>query len=320
MSTLNLANLTVYTNQLSGIFLSEAINKGQTFREDGGNVSIQPGIKYADSINLMSTTLVAQAGACGAFTTGTGSVTLSQRDITVCALKVEQSYCVTDLEKYWAGRLAKIGSYNESGPLAFEEVYTKGIMDETTQLIEDIFWRGSTDGTYGTGNLALCNGILHILENTAATASVVAYGTASGALTVANAITVFDEMYALTPNDVIGAGDLTMYMSDANFTTLMRAARVANYFTQFDGATGYTRVVNSFLNTNVRVVSTRGLNGRNEIILTPSSNLFFGTDDLNDPTAFRAFYDESDDRVKLRIKWKQGAQVAFPQYVVIKTA
>jgi hypothetical protein len=317
MATLNLANLTKYTNELSGILLKESVLVGTTF----DYISIQTGIKYADSINILTNTLTAQAGGCGTISP-TGSTTLSQRDISVCPIKVEESVCVDEFEQYWIGQLAREGSYNEFAPEAFNQLYLSNKVEKVGQLVEDLFWRGSVNSTYGGGNLALCNGILEILENTSATASVVTGVTYSGALNATTALDAVDSMIALIPNDVLENSDLTMFMSHANFRTLMKALRTANYFVAYDGQQ-HTFVLDNYTNTNVRIVATRGLLGRNEIVLTPSSNLYFGTDSFGEARngdGFQFWYDIRDNITYFRAKLKVGAQVAFPQYVVIKNS
>jgi len=317
MATLNLGSLTKYTDQLSGILLKEAVLVGNTF----DFISVQTGIKYADSINILNNTLIAAAGGCGAISP-TGSTTLTQRDITVCPVKVEESICVDEFEQYWVGQLAKEGSYNEFAPEAFNQLYLANKVEKVGQFVEDIFWKGSLSSTYGGGNLALCNGMLHILENTSATNSVIST-TYSGAFTTANALDIVDAMIANIPNDVLDANDLTLFVSHANFRVLMNALRNNNYFFGYDGVQGHTWVLENYTNTNVRVVATRGLNGRNEAVLTPASNLFFGTDSFGEARngdGFQFWYDIRDNITYFRAKLKVGAQVAFPQYVVIKAS
>jgi hypothetical protein len=317
MATLNLGSLTKYTDQLSGILLKEAVLVGNTF----DYISVQTGIKYADSINILNNTLTAAAGGCGTISP-TGSTTLTQRDITVCPIKVEESICVDEFEQYWIGQLAKEGSYNEFAPEAFNQLYLANKVEKVGQFVEDIFWKGSVNSTYGGGNLALCNGLLHILENTSATNSVIST-TYSGAFTTANSLDIVDDMIALIPNDVLDANDLTLFVSHANFRVLMNTLRNNNYFFGYDGVAGHTWVLENYTNTNVRVVATRGLNGRNEAVLTPSSNFFFGTDSFGEARngdGFQFWYDIRDNITYFRAKLKVGAQVAFPQYVVIKAS
>lgn len=322
MATLNLNSLTKYTDQLSGILLKEAVLVGNTF----DFISIQTGVKYADSINLLTNTLTAVAGGCGAISP-TGSTTLTQRDITVCPIKVEESICVDDFEQYWIGQLAREGSYNEFAPELFNQVYLANKVEKIGQLVEDLFWKGDPGGNYGSGNLTLCDGILEILENTAATNSVVVGTTASGALVTTTtspnyALTVVDQMISNIPSDILDDQNLCLFMSHANFRILMNALRNANYFVAYDGQQ-HTWVLDNYTNTNVRIVATRGLNGRNEMVLTPGWNLYFGTDSFGEARngdGFQFWYDIRDNITYFRAKFKLGAQVAFPQYVVIKNS
>lgn len=317
MATLDLSNLGKYTDELSGILLKESVLVGNTFEY----VSIQEGVKYKDAINLLTSTLKAQAGSCGTISP-TGSVVLTQREIEVCPIMVEESICVDEFEQYWIGQLARKGSYNELAPAAFNELYLADKVSKVGQLVEDIFWRGSLSSTYGGGNLALCNGILHILENTSATASVVST-TFSGALTTTNALTIVDDMISKIPSDVLDASDLTLFMSHANFRVLMNALRNNNYFFGYDGTTGNTWTLENYTNTNVRIVATRGLTGRNEMVLTPATNLYFGTDSFGEARrgdGFQFWYEKKDNQTYFRAKLKVGAQVAYPQYVVIKNS
>ena len=317
MATLNLGSLTKYTDQLSGILLKEAVLVGNTF----DYISVQSGIKFADSINILNNTLTAVAGGCGAISP-TGSTTLTQRNITVCPIKIEESICVDEFEQYWIGQLAKEGSYNEFAPEAFNQLYLANKVEKVGQLVEDLFWKGDTGGNYGSGNLLLCDGILEILENTSATSSVIST-TYSGAFTTANALDIVDDMISLIPNDVLDTNDLTLFVSHTNFRVLMNALRNNNYFFGYDGVQGHTWVLDNYTNTNVRIVATRGLNGRNEAVLTPASNLFFGTDSFGEARngdGFQFWYDIRDNITYFRAKLKVGAQVAFPQYVVIKNS
>jgi hypothetical protein len=322
MATLNLGNLTKYTDQLSGILLKESVLVGTTF----DYISIQSGVKYADSINILTNSLTAAAGGCGTISPA-GSTTLSQRSISVSPIKVEESICVDEFEQYWIGQLAKEGSYNEFAPEAFNQLYLANKVEKIGQLVEDMFWKASPSvralipGS-GSGNLALASGILDTLLYTSATSSTVG-ATATGALTLATALNVVDNMIAQVPNDVLATEDLTLFMSHANFRVLMNALRQGNYFVQYDGQKSHTWVLDNYTNTNVRIVATRGLNATDIMVLTPSSNLYFGTDSFGEARngdGFQFWYDIRDNITYFRAKLKVGAQVAFPQYVVIKSA
>jgi len=312
MASINLASLTKYTDQLSQELVRESVLMGNTL-ESG--ISIVTGVKYKDALNILSGALTLQAGGCGSIA-ATGSAALSQRDVEVCPIKVEESICLNDFEQYWMGKLMKDGSYNESAPNAFNEIFTADRIAKIQQKIEDLFWLGSTANHYSNG-LTYCNGLMEILEYTSATNSVVnGAGTYSGALNVTNAINVVDGMIDVIPTDIIAAEDLVLYMSYANFKTYIKALRANNYFHIADGQVAQSNFEVNHPGTNVLVKAVKGLVGSNKMILTSASNIVFATDLTNDFESFQFWYEKKDDIVYFRSKWKQGAQVYFPQYVV----
>jgi hypothetical protein len=315
MSVINLSALTKYTDELASELIAKSVLRGRTV--DTG-ISIQSDVKYKSSLNLMNTTLVGQASACGI--SPTGSVALSQRDIEACPLTVFEDVCLIDLAQYWAGKLMRPGSYQEEIP--FEVLYTDDKVKKIQALSEDLFWKGSTSNDVTgngapSGNLALCNGVLDVLQFQTGSASVnIASTTASFAK--ATAIDIIDTIIAdFNTNcvDALGDENLNIYISYPNFTLLTQALRDANYF-HYDANQGDFRI-DGYLGTNFNVVAVRGLNGTDRIVCTPAANLYLGVDLVNDYETFEVFYHQKDDKVYFRSKWKQGAQVAWPEFVVL---
>jgi hypothetical protein len=59
------------------------------------------------------------------------------------------------------------------------------------------------------------------------------------------------------------------------------------------------------------------------MVLTPSSNLYLGTDSFGEARngdGFQFWYDIRDNITYFRAKLKVGAQIAFPQYAVVKAS
>jgi hypothetical protein len=312
---IDLSALTKYTDELATELIAKSVLRGRTV--DTG-ISIQPDVKYKSSINLMTTTLVGQATTCGM--SPTGSVALSQRDIESCPITVFEDICLIDLQQYWAGKLMRPGSYQEEIP--FEVLYTDDKVKKIQALSEDLFWKGSvsndvTGNGAPTGNLALCNGVLDVIQFQAGSASVnIASTTAS--FSKATAIDIIDSIIAdfnVNCSDALGEENLNIYISYPNFTLLTQALRDANYF-HYDANQGDFRI-DGYLGTNFNVVAVRGLNGTDRIVATPAANLYLGVDMMNDYESFEVFYHQKDDKVYFRSKWKQGAQVAFPEFVVL---
>lgn len=319
--TLDWSSLSSYTDQLALPIIRAAVLPS-TLLEAG--INYQEGVTNISSINIMNSTLTPKAGgSCAAFS-ATGSTSLSQRNITVCPFLVEEEHCPDRFKEYWTKEITKPGSYDETGPAEFNRIYTAYKLDQVSAYVEDNFWCGTTTGTASCGfydsKLTLCNGILHTLNLTSASASVVRVGaTWSGALTINSAIPIFDAFMANIPTDILGEPDLTLFMSHANLITFAQAVRNDKNFAGFiiDAANlsngSYT--VKNALGMPITIRAMRGLKYTNKMILTNASNLYLGTDLKNDFEKFRTWYSYDNNTVRMQIKWRQGAQVAFPANV-----
>lgn len=83
--SLNVAGLTAYVDQERMALIKKMILAGRSVRY----LTVQPDIKSAASINLLSSNLDAQAGGCGF--TDAGTTILTQNTLNVCPLKVNES-------------------------------------------------------------------------------------------------------------------------------------------------------------------------------------------------------------------------------------
>ena len=315
--SLNVSGLAAYTDETGMDLIKAAVLKGRT----ADIVRVQGGIKSTTAINIIGSVLSAQAGACG--WSVAGSTVLTQRDISVCDIKINEAICLNTLEDYYTQVMMNPGSYNENIP--FEQIFAEEKRDQVMALVDDLFWKGSTNATrvFGNGtvsantNYTLCNGILETLKHTSASASTV-YGSLSAtSFSAGSAIAIVDNMLSVVPDDVMDAEDLVLLVSYADFRTYATALRNANLFHY----TGEQNQGDSFSlmipGSNVRIYAVRGLASTKSKVLTSASNLYLGTDLLSDAENFKIFYSQDNDEVRFLAKWKQGAQVAFPQFVVM---
>jgi hypothetical protein len=327
--TPDFSGLSKYTDQLSQKLVREAVLAGTTFKY----ITVIPDVANTVALNISTSLLVAQAGGNCGLINATGSVTLSQRSLTVCPIKVEEAICEDQFKLYYTGLLMKAGSYTEElSPKMFAEIYTADKVDKLGALIEDLYWKGAVSATFSTDpNMALCNGILSVLLETSATASTVSgnkiAGSASsytGILTVANAVLVVDNMIQQMNNsipDILAMPDLTLFMSYGNYNTLLKALRNQNFFHNEIGQTSHEW---SFMypGEQVRIVATRGLNATGGytgygMLLTYATNLAYGTDIESDYSNFRIWYEMLYDQMNFRSKFKVGANCFYPQYIVL---
>lgn len=307
--SLNLAGLTAYTEQNALDLIKEAVLKGRTV----DLINVQGGIKSSATINKLSTTITAQAGACGWSANGTTDIT--QRTISVCDIKINESICLNTLEDYFTQTQMNPGSYNTEIP--FEQLFAENKRDQIMALVEDIIWKGNT--STGSGNLALCDGFVKLFDAgvTASSGKFATYSKAAlGGTTSGNIVGVIDAMIAALDQDVIEAQDLHIFTSYADYRTYAKVLRDLNLFA-YTGAENQGQDFSQLHpGTNVRVIAVRGLNSADRFLLAPASNLYVGTDLLSDAEDFKIWYSQDNDEVRFGAKFKLGVQVAFIENVV----
>lgn len=320
-STIDLSGLGKYTDQLSQALVRESVLGGETFKY----ITVIPNIKNADALNKITSSFNAVAGGCGIISP-TGSVVIEQNTLTVCPIKVEESICENEIEQYWLGMFMQAGSYTEDlSPKQFAQVYTADKQAKLQAYMDDLFWKASASGTYSTdNNLKLCSGLLYTLDSTSATMSTVdGKGTFSVATTMtpANAIAIIDSMIAAmntSASQILTESDLTIFLSYADFNTLVVALRNINYFHYGVGQEDNGRARWEFMYPGqpVKIVAVRGLNGTKKRILTNAKNLVMGTDLQSDYSKFRIWYEDLYDTVYFRAKFKIGANAYYYQNIV----
>jgi len=301
----NLSGLTAYTDEHAMDLIKKSTLRGRTL----DLIQIQPGIKSSAEINILDSDLVLQAGACGFG--ASGSTILTQRTLAVDKIKVNEAYCLDDLEAFYTQKLMRPGSYNEDNPI--ESIWAEEKAEKIQAVVEDIIWKGDTVG--GSGNLALSDGFLKLFG---ATASGVIDGNPGGltAINGTNIIEIMDEQVELINANDIDADDLHIFCGYEIYRLYAKALRDENLFA-YTGTENQGQDFSQLVpGTNVRVIAVRGLNGTNKLVTGRAANFYFGTDLMNDQESWRAQFDEIEDDLKLTIKWKMGVNVAFPERIV----
>jgi len=300
----DLNSLQTYTDELGGLLLTEAIAKAKTAEI----CYIQSGIKGSQAINLLTSTLNVQDGTCGWNSSGT--TTFTQRDITVCPYKVNESLCPADLNSYWAGQFLNAGSYNEQVP--FSEQIGKLKSEQISMFVENKIWQAATSASGGTD---CYNGLLKLTSTAVTPSEQVVFVTSPSALTSTNALTVVDQMISFIPDTVINRPDLTLFMSLQLYRAYVVALRNANYFVYSPENAGID-FTTFHPATNIRVVGVPGLLGSNRMILGPVSEIVIGVDLMDDSERLDMFYSKDFDEVRVRCNFKLGVQIAFPDNIV----
>jgi hypothetical protein len=302
---LNVNGLTAYVDQVKMDLIKKMILGGRST----SFMTVQPGIKSAASINLLSSNLVAQAGGCGF--NDEGETILTQNTLNVCPLKVNESICIDTLEQYYTQVMLQPGSYDTD--FGFEQIYTEEKVSQVSSLIDTLIWQGNTSVTGQTG---LCNGFIK-LANTTYSGSVVD-GNVSNvtAITAANIISIVDEAVQVIPTNIIAEDDLYLYCGydfARLYFTALRNANLYNYPSVETGANDFMITIPS---SNVKLVAVKGLTGTNKFFISTKSNMYFGCDLLDDYENLQIFYSMDFQEVRVVAKWKSGVNAAFWDYVV----
>lgn len=300
----SLASLTAYTDQERLPLITKAVFSART----ASLFTKQVGIKSAATLNLMDTDAAFQSGtACGWNVAGaaSGTTTFSQRTITVAPLKIQEALCPRSLEQYWMQTQLTQGSTYDGVP--FEQAYAEQKALRIAEALENAIWSGST----------LVTGLLTILN--AASGSTVSGNTAgiSGAITTANAIQIFDNIYNRIPQAILTRNDLVIFCGWDVFRTLIGALKsnTGVMYNQVD-LQGLADGDIIYPGTNVRVVAVPGLLGYNRLVCSYLGNFFYGTDLLSDEERFELFWSRDNDEVRFQAALKIGVQTAYPDLVV----
>jgi hypothetical protein len=309
------SGLVAYVEQNERLLVASSVlgAKTQQLIQQSGNVMV--GVKSKETINIMDTDAIFQAGGtCGFLTSGT--TTFSQREVEVGKFKVNEAICPKDLEAYYTQKALPNGSRYDA--TAFAEEYTSRKAAKIAAQLEKAIWQG--DKTSVDVNLNKFDGIIELVKDAGASvinANVAAFYTGAPATAIDNStvVNVFDAVYKAIPAEIIDKDDVKIFCGMDVFRTLTVKIKNENYFHYQTEARPQTSF---FLpGTTIEVVGTPGLNGTNKIYAMRVSNLFLGVDLLNEGTdRWELFYAREADQVRFVSEFKMGVNFAFPTEVV----
>ena len=320
-----LSGLVAYRDELSmNEILTESVFSARTLEL----VKVEFGVKGTQTINLMTSQPVWTVASCG-LQAGTGSVTLSQQDITVSDLAQTEDICYVGdntLSKYYTGVLMPRGvNQEELTPKNFAKAFIADKMMKTRDMVEHLIWIGNTSvapgasGSYSSLQYAnLANGFLYQLNSGGGSASVVdGNGTYSGALTDLNAIDVINYMMEQLPQEVADK-DLVLFVSLSNYRHIINNLIKSNnyHYTAIDQSAGPAWTITFPFAHNLTIVATSGLQNRNDLVLSYPENFYVGTDGQHDFEQFNIWYSNDLNAVRYRLQLRIGTAIAYPQYVV----
>ena len=309
----SISTLSNYTKENEAQLVTSSVLGAKTAAliKSAGNVMV--GVKSAETINIMDTDAFFQAGGtCGWNASGTTSFT--QRTVTVGKIKVQEALCPKALEAKYLQKALPTGSQYDSIP--FEQDYSDKKAKTIASQLETALWQGDTASA--NGNLNKFDGFIKLIGAASGVVDANVSGFISGAplssITSANVVSLFDGIYKAIPAKVVAAEDMVIVCGMDTFRTYTIALKNANMFNYaFDGKADAEFTLPG---TSIKVVALQGLNGTNDLYAMRLSNLFLGTDLLNEEEKFEIFFAKEADEVRFAAEFKMGVNVAFPDEIV----
>jgi hypothetical protein len=279
--------------------------------KSAGNVMV--GVKSSEKINIMETDAIFQDGASCGFN-ASGSTTFTQRTVTPGKIKVNEALCVKNLEAKYLQKALPTGSMYDSIP--FEQEYSEKKAKTIAAQLETALWQADTSSV--NVNLNKFDGLVKLIGAAsgvvAANASTFISGAPLSTITDANVISIFDGVYKAIPAKVVAADDMTIFCGQDLFRTYTIALKNSGSFNyQIDVKADSEFVLPG---TTIKVVAVAGLNGTNKVYAMRLSNLFLGTDLLNEEERFEIFFAKEADEIRFVSEFKMGVNIAFPDEVV----
>lgn len=299
------SSITGFTDQVGGELLAKALIGATTPKYS----SVRLGIKGTQALNLLDSNPVFVAGACGLNPSTGSTTTFTQRNITTCPETLYEALCYKDLYPTYQSMLMNAGQTSETVP--FENIIADLKVKQVQQRIETQLWNANTSAT---GDTSTCFNGLYSLIASGQTGIGVSSGTAfntSAYGTAGNPITEVDLLINALDDNAMVREDLVVFMSYANFRLYLQALTKANFFVNYIGSASITNSLEAtHPNTNVKVVPTIGLAGKNKITIGPKEYLVVGFDLTSDHEKLDMWYSKDFDQIRMRANYNYGVQIA----------
>ncbi|RAK21603.1 hypothetical protein B0I03_10535 [Flavobacterium aquaticum] len=299
----NVNALTDYVNEQKLPIIKSSLMDSKTMSLFSGN--IQVGIKHAEALNLMSVDPKLQDDSVGSSTDGNSDVKFTQRILQVAPIAVREFLDPKVLNTKWMNSQINAGSKDDA--LVFEQDLMTEITSKVAIKNEKALWQGDTASL--NDDLNKFNGFLKVIDAETGTTVVTA-----STFTSATALGLIDMVYSEIPMDILNQADTAIFMGWDYFRIYTTALKNANLFHYGVDAVDGEIVVPG---TNIKIYALNGLNGSKRIVSGRISNFYIGTDLLDEADTAEAIYLPQIERVKVKVAFKLGTQIALPEELVV---
>jgi hypothetical protein len=238
------------------------------------------------------------------FSAAAGAVVFEPRHLDVVGIKRDLSFVPQLFESTYLGYRRRAGQ-NPGEDLPFEGFILDTILRGHAEELENSLWAGVKAGsvTPGTTPMAQCfDGFLEIIKDEITATTITPVVTPTGAVTTGNVVALLETMW-LNLGNGYKEGAVDIFMSWTNFQKYQQGYREAygKYVSMNKDAT-----VTLDFSQNARIIPMPGMGNSNRIVMTPSSNLHVGFDQISD----QMFEFEKNKRaMDFWLDFKVGAQI-----------
>jgi hypothetical protein len=301
---LDLSALTNYVKENELQLTSAAIFSAKTASLIEARGNVQVGIKSAETINIMTTDAVFQAGGTCGFSSS-GTTTITQRTLTVGKIKIQESICPKAFEAKYTQKALREGSTYDY--MAYATEYTAQKVQRIGAALETALWQGNTASSDGQLNKFQGIGtIINALGFGGAGDPINGNSANVTTLTSSNVIAAVDAVFAALPAALLDKDDVVIFCGNDTFREYVIALRDSNLFHYPVDAANMELVVPG---TAIKLIGVNGLNGTDYLFGLSMSNLYLGTDMLNEQDRFELFYAKEADEMRFVVEFKMGVQV-----------
>jgi len=298
-----------YAGEFAGKYLGAALLSASTL--DAGAVTILPNIKYKAAMKVGVMSNLVRSADCD-FDSTTSGLTLTEKVLTPTELQVNLQICKKELHADWEAAQMGFSAFDELPPL-FSDYVISRVAAEVANATETSIWSGAAgEGSFdGFLQVGLADGDVNDITAQAITSSNV----------IAQMGAVVDSAVANAPA-VLGKEDLTLYVSTNVAQAYIRAlggfaSNIGAAGTDNKGTQWYNGGALSFEGINIFVA--KGF-GSNKMLLTPKSNLFFGTgllDDRNEVKVIDMADIDGSQNVRVVMRYTAGVQIGIGNDIVL---
>ena len=298
-----------YAGEFAGKYLGAALLSASTL--DAGAVTILPNIKYKAAMKVGVMSNLVRSADCD-FDSSTSGLTLTEKILTPTELQVNLQICKKELHADWEAAQMGFSAFDQLPPL-FSDYVISRVAAEVANATETSIWSGvSGEGSFD-GYLATCLADSDVNDITA-----IAIDSSN---VIAQLGSVVDSAVSNCPA-ILGKEDLTMYVSTNVAQAYIRAlggfaATIGGAGTDNKGTQWYNGGALSFEGINMFVA--KGF-GSNKALLTPKSNLFFGTgllDDRNEVKVIDMADIDGSQNVRVVMRYTAGVQIGIGNDIVL---